>query len=323
MGKMVDGAYLTEEDTSRTSASGEWERTPSIIRNWITADGSPGPAGEGGFRAQADRYHLYVAWNCPWAHRALLTRAIKRLDDLITISVASPRRTDQGWVHDEAGEYADSLLGVTALHEVYAREAEPYSGRVTVPVLWDKQRGRIVSNESADIVRMLNSAFCDIAPAAIDLFPTARREAIDGWNDLIYRTVNNGVYRAGFATRQTAYEKAAREVFETLDRIEEHLGKNRYLAGGSLTEADVRLFPTLARFDVAYHYAFKCNLRRLCDYENLWPYAREIFQMPQVRPTVRFDIYKRGYFSPSERRNPLGIVPIGPQIDWDRPHGRG
>lgn len=316
MGSMVDGVYFREGETAPTDATGEWKREPSVVRNWVTKDG------EAGFRAEPDRYHLYVAWNCPWAHRALLARAFKGLEDAITISVALPRRNEDGWVFDASGVFGDPLLGANALHEVYAAGTDSYTGRVTVPVLWDKQTDRIVNNESADIVRMLNRGFGAISPDAIDLYPQRNAAKIDQWNDLIYRTVNNGVYRAGFASTQQAYEKAAREVFDTLDRIDEHLASHAFLAGNVFTEADLRLFPTLARFDVAYHYAFRCNLRRVSDYRNLWPYARQIFQMPGVAETVRFDIYKQGYFSPSEKRNPLGIVPIGPQIDWSQPHNR-
>lgn len=323
MGQMIGGTYRTDDDMTATAASGGWERTPSVVRNWITPDGAPGPSGTSGFKAEAGRYHLFVAWNCPWAHRALLARAFKRLEALIGISAARPNRTAQGWVFDDAGEFADPLLGVSALHEVYGREPEPYSGRVTVPVLWDKQRRRIVSNESADIVRMLDTGFEGLAPPSPAMAPERLLAEIDGWNETIYRSVNNGVYRAGFASTQEAYEAAAVELFEVLDAIDARLAEARYLTGDAFTEADLRLFPTLARFDVAYNTAFKCNLKRLTDYAHLWPYAREIYQMPGVAETVRFKIYKRGYFSKSDKRNPLGIVPIGPVVDWDAPHGRG
>lgn len=322
MGVMIEGVYHVEDDPMPTSQSGEWQRSKSVVRNWITPHGSPGPTGEGGYPAEADRYHLFVAWNCPWAHRALLARVLKKLEGMIGISVALPRRTDQGWVFADEGEHADRLLGISSVHELYSRGVDGYTGRITVPVLWDRKTGTMVSNESADIVRMLNDAFSTLAPAAPDLYPDELRAEIDAWNDLIYRTVNNGVYRAGFASTQEAYEKAAWEVFDTLDRIDTRLSATPYLAGDRFTEADLRLFPTLARFDVAYHYAFRCNLKRLSDYRHLWPYAREIYQMPGVGQTVKFDIYKQGYFSPSEKRNPLGIVPIGPLVDWSPPHGR-
>lgn len=322
MGYMVEGVFHEGEDVTQTLPSGEWERTKSTVRHWMTADGSAGPSGEAGFKAETDRYHLFVAWNCPWAHRTLLVRALKGLQDHISVSVAKPNRTEQGWVFDADGEFSDPLLGVSAVHHVYSLDPQPYTGRLTVPVLWDKKQDRMVSNESADIVRMLNSAFAGLAPDAPDLYPTALASEIDGWNEEIYRSINNGVYRAGFASTQETYQKAAWEVFEALDRIDAHLASNRYLCGDSFTEADLRLFPTLARFDVAYHYAFRCNLKKVSEYEHLWPYAREIHQMSGVADTVRFDVYKRGYFSKSEKRNPLGIIPIGPATDWSAAHGR-
>ena len=301
MGYMVEGVYHVGEDVTQTLPTGDWERSRSTVRHWI---------GNAEFPAEADRYHLFVAWNCPWAHRALLTRAIKGLDQ-ITVSYARPNRDDQGWVFDPEGEFSDPLLGSHAVHEVYSADPMQYTGRLTVPVLWDKVQGRMVSNESADIVRMLNAGF-----DGPDLYPGAVRDQINDWNALIYDTVNNGVYRAGFASTQEAYEKAAHQVFETLDKIDAHLAEHAYLCGDHFTEADLRLFPTLARFDVAYHYAFRCNLMKLSDYAHLWPYAKRIYQMPGVAQTVRFDIYKRGYFSASEKRNPLGIIPIGPTVDW-------
>ncbi|MEO0943679.1 MAG: glutathione S-transferase C-terminal domain-containing protein [Pseudomonadota bacterium] len=303
MGVMIDGTYHAEDPGPDTTEGGEFKRAASNIRDWISVNGP--------FTPDLGRYHLYVAWNCPWAHRALLTRAVMGLEDAISVSVARPRRTNQGWVYDTDGEYSDGLLGVHAIHDVYARQTPAYTGRLTVPVLWDKHSGQIVSNESADIVRMLG-AF----GRGPDLYPEPLRAQIDEWNARIYATVNNGVYRAGFARTQEAYDTAVVEVFETLDAIEQQLNDTSWLTGDQFTEADLRLFPTLARFDVAYHYAFKCNLRRLTDYPALWTYARRIYTMPGVADTVRFDIYKQGYFSPSELRNPLGIVPAGPLIDW-------
>ncbi|WP_136658631.1 glutathione S-transferase C-terminal domain-containing protein [Nitratireductor sp. XY-223] len=319
MGLMLKGAYLAEDPQPDTQEDGEFRRARSTIRNWITPDGAAGPTGEGGFAAKPGRYHLFLAWNCPWAHRALLARHFKRLADDISVSFAAPRRTADGWVFEKDGEFADSVFGASALHEVYARVSPAYTGRVTVPVLWDLERNVAVSNESADIVRMLDRSF----DGGLRLYPDDCTAEIDAWNERIYRNVNNGVYRAGFARTQEAYDRAVAEVFETLDRIEGQLGETRYLAGDAFTEADLRLFPTLARFDVAYHYAFKCNIRRLQDYPNLWAYARAIYQMPGVAETVRFDVYKQGYFSPSPLRNPLGIVPAGPAIDWSAPDGRG
>ena len=319
MGVMIEGVYYQEDPGAETSLDGEFRRKASTIRNWVTEDGSAGSTGQAGFAAMPNRYHLFVAWNCPWAHRTLLARAILSLEKDISVSVAKPRRTPDGWVFDAEGAFSDPLLNVKAVHEVYAKSEPAYTGRITVPVLWDKKTSQPVSNESADIVRMLNSAF----GTGTNLYPEDQQNEIDRWNALIYAKVNNGVYRAGFARTQQAYESAVVEVFETLDEIEKRLSNNRYLCGSDFTEADLRLFPTLARFDVAYHYAFKCNIRRLMDYPNLWGYAREIYQMPRVAQTVHFDIYKQGYFSPSELRNPLGIVPVGPVLDWDAPHNRG
>jgi putative glutathione S-transferase len=303
MGMMIDGVFHADDPGPDTMEGGEFRRTASTIRNWISPDGP--------FAPDAGRYHLYAAWNCPWAHRALLARTILGLEGVISVSYARPRRTDQGWVFDAEGPFGDACLGVAALHEVYARHRPLYTGRLTVPVLWDRDSGQIVSNESADIVRMLGSF-----GTGPDLWPAGLTPEIEDWNDLIYPGLNNGVYRAGFARTQAAYDAAVTEVFETLDRIEDQLGRTEWLTGDRFTEADLRLFPTLARFDVAYHYAFKCNLRRLVDYPNLWTYARRIHAMPGVAGTVDFGIYKQGYFSPSELRNPLGIVPMGPVVDW-------
>lgn len=319
MGVMLNGVYRVEDPEPESALDGEFRRAASTIRNWVTRDGAPGPTGDGGFAFAPGRYHLFLAWNCPWAHRALLTRHFKELQGAISVSFAAPRRTEAGWVFEPQGAYADQVFGSSALHEIYARERPEYTGRVTVPLLWDLQRNRAVSNESADIVRMLNT----VSDSGPDLFPTDMIDEIERWNERIYATVNNGVYRAGFARTQNAYETAVVALFETLDLVEEQLSATRFLTGDGLSACDVRLFPTLARFDVAYHYAFKCNLRRLQDYPNLWSYAREIYQMPGIAETVDFDIYKRGYFSPSPLRNPLGIVPSGPIIDWWAPHDRG
>lgn len=302
MGVMLEGRYQAEDPEPQTDAEGTFRRRASTIRDWIGTAAHP---------AEPGRYHLYVAWNCPWAHRALLGRAWLGLEAAVSASFARPNRTDQGWVYDATGDHADPELGVSALHEVYARQPEPYTGRVTVPVLWDRVAGRIVSNESADILRML-----PLLAETDTLRPSHLATEIDAWNTLIHDHVNNGVYKAGFATTQSAYDTAVTAVFDTLDRIEDHLDRRDWLVGDQLTEADLRLFPTLARFDVAYHYAFKCNIRRLTDYPNLWHYARTLYAFPTIAGTVRFDIYKQGYFSRSELRNPLGIVPMGPVIDW-------
>ncbi len=323
MGKLLDGKWV-EDEVSATDADGKFRRSKAMLRNWVTVDGAPGPTGDGGFEAEAGRYHLYIAINCPWAHRAAIFRRLKGLEDAISLSVCAPRRTDQGWVFDPDDErYRDRLLGKSTMHEVYTAALPDYSGRVTMPVLWDRQRQTIVSNESADIIRMFNGAFQGIAGDDTDYRPPGLIAEIDALNETIYSTVNNGVYRAGFARTQEAYEEAATALFATLDDLERRLSKTRYLLGDRPTEADWRLFPTLARFDVAYYGAFKCNLRRLIDYPNLWPYARELYQWPGIADTVDLEIYKRGYFSPSALRNPHGIVPKGPAIDFSEPHGRG
>jgi putative glutathione S-transferase len=303
MGVMIDGVYHVEDPGADTTDGGRFRRAEAKIRNWITQDGPHLP--------EPGRYHLYVAWNCPWAHRALITRALLGLEEAIDVSYARPRRTDQGWVFDAEGEYADPLLRARAIHQVYARQDSPYTGRLTMPVLWDKALQTIVSNESSEVIRMFG-----LFGAGPDLYPESVRATIDAWNERIYPTLNNGVYRAGFARTQEAYDEAVAEVFATLDAIESQLALTDWLAGDQLTEADVRLFPTLARFDVAYHYAFKCNLNRITDYPNLWRYARRFYALPGIADTVRFWVYKQGYHSPSELRNPLGIVPAGPRIDW-------
>ncbi|WP_299045612.1 glutathione S-transferase C-terminal domain-containing protein [uncultured Tateyamaria sp.] len=310
MGVMIEGVYQVQDPGPGTTQNGAYERAKSTLRGRITPDGP--------FTPDHGRYHLFVAWNCPWAHRTLLTRAVLGLQDAISISIAKPRRTEQGWVFDTDGEFTDVELGTSAVHEVYARQHPPYTGRITVPILWDKETKQIVSNESADIVRMLGTTF----DPNRRLCPDHQKAEIDRWNTLIHAHVNNGVYRAGFARTQEAYDAAVTALFATLDDLESHLTKHITLTGTNLTEADLRLFPTLARFDVAYHYAFKCNLAKLSDYPALWDYARALNALPGVAETVKPDIYKAGYFSPSEARNPLGIVPAGPRIDWTAPSTR-
>ncbi|MEM6619289.1 MAG: glutathione S-transferase C-terminal domain-containing protein [Pseudomonadota bacterium] len=301
---MLEGVYRPEDPAPGSADDGSFQRAKSTVRNWIAPSDNRSKLGRG-------RYHLYAAWNCPWAHRVLLVRAVKGLSAEIGVSYALPRRTEDGWVYDD-----DPAFGVRALHEVYARIRPGYTGRVTVPLLWDMAEDRGVSNESADLVRMLDAAFPDRGP---NLAPAALVADIDAWNKDIYAGLNNGVYRAGFARTQDAYEAGCRDVFATLNRIEDRLSASPYLCGDTLTEADLRLFPTLARFDVAYHGAFKCNIRRLVDYPATWAYARRIYALPEVADTVRFDVYKAGYYSPSPQRNPLGIVPLGPEIDWSLP----
>ena len=322
MAKLIDGVWTDEAAAALTDGDGRFQRVDSVLRNWVTADGAPGPTGEGGFKAASGRYHLYVAINCPWAHRTWIMRKLKGLEDVVSMSIVRPGRTDQGWVFDTKGRFADTLLAKDTLHAVYTAGDPQYTGRVTVPALWDKERAVIVSNESAEIIRMFNAAFAAFTDVTTDYYPADRRAEIDAVNERVYATVNNGVYRAGFARTQAAYDEAVDALFETLDWLEARLATTRYLVGDTATEADWRLFPTLARFDVAYYGAFKCSLRRLMDYPNLWAYARELYQTPGIAETVDLDVYKRGYYSQSALRNPLGIVPVGPLVDFTEPHGR-
>lgn len=324
MGVMIDGRWTTDEEASKLKhENGRWIRPESSIRHWVTADGSAGPTGAAGFPAAAGRYHLFVSYGCPWAHRTLIFRVLKGLKDLISVSVALPRRSEDGWIFtDEPGPNYDHCLGKHALWEVYAESHPGFTGRVTVPLLYDKQTGTAVNNESSEIVRMLNSAFDAVGANGNDYYPPEQREEIDALNARIYDKLNNGVYRAGFAETQEAYEEGFDDVFATLDWLDERLASRRYLCGDRQTEADWRLFPTLVRFDVAYHYAFKCNLRRISDYPNLGPYARDLYQTAGIADIVFPEVYKNGYFSISELRNPLGIVPKGPEVDFTAPHGR-
>jgi glutathionyl-hydroquinone reductase len=294
---------------------GGFVRQSSSFRKWVTPDGSPGPTREGGFKAEAGRYHLYVALICPWASRTLMARKLKGLESAISVSIVEPALTDQGWrFGDAAGADSDTVSGATYLHEVYTRADPVISGRATVPVLWDKKRGTIVNNESADILRMMNTGFGDLADPGVDLYPADLREEIDALNARIYPRLNNGVYRAGFATTQAAYEEAFADVFAMLDGLEARLGDGRdFLLGACLTEADIRLFVTLVRFDVAYHGLFKCNLRRVADYPGLSAYQARILAIPGVRDTVSIDHIKRGYYS-IRALNPTGIVPLGPEL---------
>jgi putative glutathione S-transferase len=321
---MIEGRWTTDEEASKLRhENGRWIRPESSIRHWVTPDGSAGPTGDAGYGAEAGRYHLFVSYGCPWAHRTLLFRVLKGLRDLISISVALPLRSEDGWIFaDEPGTHYDHCLGKHALWEVYAKSHPGFTGRVTVPLLYDKKTGTAVNNESADIVRMLNSAFDAVGANQHDFYPPEHREEIDALNARIYEKLNNGVYRAGFAETQDAYEEGVDDVFATLDWLDERLASRRYLCGDRQTEADWRLFPTLVRFDVAYHYAFKCNLRKISDYPNLGPYLRDLYQTPGIADIVFPEVYKTGYFSISELRNPLGIVPKGPEVNFTAPHGR-
>ncbi|APY14383.1 glutathione S-transferase family protein [Brucella sp. 10RB9214] len=323
MGLLVDGKWHDVwYDTSSTQ--GRFERSKAQFRNWVTQDGSAGPTGEGGFKAEPGRYHLYVSYACPWAHRTLIFRALKKLENIISVSVVDFLMAEEGWTfYGTTGSTGDALYGTKRLYEIYTRADPAYSGRVTVPVLWDKQRETIVSNESAEIIRMLNHAFNEFGDATLDFYPAALRNQIDTLNDFIYPNINNGVYRAGFATTQEAYEEAFQQVFAALDALEQKLSQQRYLAGSSLTEADWRLFTTLVRFDPVYVGHFKCNLRRLADYPNLWNYTRDLYQTPGVAETVNMEHIKGHYYRSHKTINPTGIVPAGPEIEYTAGHDRG
>jgi len=322
MGLLVDGKWQDVwYDTKSTK--GRFERSKSQFRNWITADGSAGPTGEGGFKAEPGRYHLYVSYACPWAHRTLIFRALKKLEAVISVSVVDFLMVEEGWTfYGTTGSTGDDLYGSKRLYEIYTRADPNYSGRVTVPVLWDKQRQTIVSNESSEIIRMLNTAFNEFGDASLDFYPEALAAEIDALNDFIYPNINNGVYRAGFATEQDAYEEAFKQLFAALDTLEDRLSRQRYLTGSSLTEADWRLFTTLLRFDPVYVGHFKCNLRRIADYPNLWNYTRELYQVPGVASTVNMEHIKGHYYRSHKTINPTGVVPMGPEIDFAAPHDR-
>jgi len=321
MGMLVEGVWKDIARDTRATG-GEFIRTDSIFRDRVTADGSSG------FKAEPGRYHLYVSFACPWAHRTIVFRALKGLEHAITLSAADPITEPNGWTFTQRpdGERQDGTASVRYLHEVYTRARPGYTGRVTVPTLWDRERRTIVNNESSEIIRMLNRELDAYATKPLpDMYPEALRGEIDRWNELIYPTVNNGVYRAGFATAQDRYEKAARGLFETFDKLEPHLARHRYLCGDRLTEADWRLFPTLVRFDSVYHYHFKCNLARLRDYPNLWAYTRELYQYPGIAATVDLKDIKEHYYGSQTRVNPTGVVALGPVLtvrDFMEPHGR-
>ena len=320
MGLLIDGVWRDQRyDTSSTG--GRFERQASKFRNWVTPDSSPGPSGEGGFKAEAGRYHLYVSLACPWAHRTIIFRKLKQLEDAISLSVVSYYMGADGWTFDEStGSTGDPINGARRLSDIYVLAEPKVTGRVTVPVLWDKQRRMIVNNESAEIIRMLNAPLDAFTLVKTDFYPAALRDEIDRINDLTYKAINNGVYRSGFATTQAAYEEAFNELFGALDEIETRLSGQRYLVGDKLTEADWRLFTTLVRFDAVYHGHFKCNLRRIIDYPNLSNYARDLYQVPGVSGTVNFDHIKWHYYGSHKTINPAGIVPLGPALDFSAPH---
>lgn len=322
MGLLQDGKWVDQWYDTKDSG-GRFVRKAPQFRNWITADGAAGPSGVAGFKAEAGRYHLYVSLACPWAHRTLIFRALKGLDQMISISVVHWHMAENGWSFAQGdGVIPDPIHGAEFMYQIYTKAQPDYSGRVTVPVLWDKDQNTIVSNESPEIIRMFNTAFDGIGARTGDYYPEALRPDIDTLNARIYETVNNGVYKAGFATTQAAYEEAVIPLFETLDVLEQRLSQRRYLTGATITEADWRLFTTLIRFDPVYVGHFKCNLRRIADYPNLSAYMRDLYQQPGIAATVNMAHIKDHYYGSHETVNPSGIVPAGPVLDLDTPHNR-
>lgn len=327
MGMLIDGVWHANEGDRAKEAnanSGRFVRKEAAFRNWITPDGRPGPTGHDGFAAASGRYHLYVSLACPWAHRTLVMRVLKGLQQIIPVSVTHWLMGEQGWTFAPGeGVVPDPLFNSRYMHELYARADPSYTGRASVPVLWDQHTQTIVNNESSEIIRMFNSAFDKVGARPGDYYPTDERAEIDALNARIYDTLNNGVYKSGFATTQAAYEDAVTPLFDTLDWLEDRLSHARFLCGDTLTEADIRLFTTLIRFDPVYHGHFKCNLRRLVDYRALWAYTRDIYQLPGIAETVNFLHIKRHYYQSHKSINPSGIVPLGPVLDLDAPSERG
>ena len=323
MGLLIDGVWVDDSQDKARFQNGRFVRPRTRYHNWVTPDGSPGPEGEGGFPAEAGRYHLYVSPACPWAHRTIIFRRLKELEGVISMSTVSWHMGDQGWDFDRSkGSSGDELNGKSKLSEIYVLADPKYTGRVSVPVLWDKKRRTIVNNESSEIIRMFNSAFDAFTNNRTDYYPAELRAEIDRVNEIVYTMVNNGVYRTGFAVSQDAYEEAFRALFKTLDELERRLSRHRYLAGNRVTEADWRLFTTLIRFDAVYVGHFKCNLRRIADYPNLSNYLRDLYQVPGVAETVDIDQIKRHYYTSQRKVNPTGIVPLGPELDFTSPHNR-
>ncbi|MDY7219223.1 glutathione S-transferase family protein [Denitrificimonas sp. JX-1] len=322
MGLLVEGKWVDQwYDTDSTG--GKFARSESQFRNWVTTDGSAGPSGKGGFKAEANRYHLYVSLACPWAHRTLIFRKLKGLESMIDVSVVHPLMQEHGWTFAQGeGVIADPLFNAEYMHQIYTKADPLYTGRVTIPVLWDKKQNIMVSNESAEIIRMFNSAFDEIGAKSGDYYPQALRAEIDNLNEQIYDNVNNGVYKSGFATTQDAYEEAVFPLFATLDELEQRLAHNRYLLGNVITEADWRLFTTLIRFDAVYHGHFKCNLKQIEDYPNLSGYMRELYQWPGVAETVNMQHIKEHYYVSHGTINPTGVVPVGPVLNLNAPHDR-
>ena len=317
MGLLVDGQWVDQwYDTKKTG--GRFVRTQTQFRNWITADGSAGPTGQAGYKAEANRYHLYVSLACPWASRTLMIRTLKGLEDMISISVVHPLMLEHGWTFEEGeGVIGDPIFQARYLHEVYTAVKPDYTGRVTVPVLFDKKTKTIVNNESSEIIRMLNTAFDDLGAKPGNYVPDQWLEEIDTVNDFVYHRINNGVYKAGFATKQEVYEEEVTTLFAALDQMEERLAGQDYLVGNRLTEADIRLFTTLVRFDAVYFGHFKCNLKPLTAYPNLWAYTKRIYQLPGMAQTVNFDHIKRHYYGSHKTINPTGVIPMGPTLDWN------
>ncbi|MGM8898454.1 MULTISPECIES: glutathione S-transferase family protein [unclassified Psychrobacter] len=322
MGLLVDGKW--QDQWYDTDASdGHFKREESGFRNWVTKDGSAGPTGAGGFKAEPNRYHLYVSLACPWAHRTTIYRKLKGLEDMISLSVVHPYMGDHGWTFREgAGVIADPISHANYAYEIYTRAKSDYTGRVTVPILWDKKTNTIVSNESSEIIRMFNSAFDEVGALPGNFIPSELLAEIDEINAFVYSAVNNGVYKSGFATTQAAYEEAVNTLFDALDVLEKRLENQRHLVGNTITEADWRLFTTLVRFDAVYVGHFKCNLRRIVDYPNLWGYLRDLYQVPGIAETVNMNHIKAHYYTSHANINPTGIVPIGPYLDFNTPHDR-
>ncbi len=322
MGLLVDGQWQDKwYDTE--SSGGRFEREDAGFRNWVTVDGSAGPSGKNGFKAEANRYHLYVSLACPWANRTTIYHQLKGLEDIISISVVHPFMGDKGWTFAEGtGVIADPIMNARYLYEIYTAAKPDYTGRVTVPILWDKKTNTIVSNESSEIIRMLNSAFDKVGAVAVDFLPSESITEIDDINAFVYDAVNNGVYKAGFATKQEVYEEAVSTLFDALDTLEARLATQRYLVGDTITEADWRLFTTLVRFDAVYVGHFKCNIRRIIDYPNLWGYLRDLYQVPGIAETVNMAHIKAHYYTSHASINPTGIIPLGPDIEFNEAHER-
>lgn len=322
MGLLVDGQWQDKWYDTKAS-EGRFEREDAGFRNWVTADGSAGPSGIGGFKAEPNRYHLYVSLACPWAHRTTIYRKLKGLEDMISLSIVHPFMGDKGWTFAEgAGVIADPIVKADYLYEVYIAAKPDYTGRVTVPILWDKETNTIVSNESSEIIRMFNSAFDEVGATAINFLPTELLAEIDTVNEFVYSAVNNGVYKAGFATTEAAYKEAVITLFDALDTLEARLVDQRYLLGNTITEADWRLFTTLVRFDAVYVGHFKCNIRRIVDYPNLWGYLRDLYQVPGIAETVSIEHIKAHYYTSHANINPTRIIPVGPLLDFDTAHDR-